>query len=95
MSICVEVVYAMPDEQTVIAVELPDGATVAQALAASGIFARHPRIDSAECAVGIWGRVVERARVLRDRDRIEIYRPLVVDPKQLRRVRAQKQRGGA
>lgn len=92
MTLSVEVVYALPDAQTVIDLRLPEGSTVADALAASGIFARHPELDAGECAVGVWGRVADRGQALRNRDRVEIYRPLTADPKQLRRRRAQAQR---
>ena len=92
MSISVEVVYALPLAQTSVVVELDAGATVAQALDASGIFARHPELDPLHCPVGVWGRVADRSQALRDRDRVEIYRPLTADPKQARRNRAQAQR---
>jgi putative ubiquitin-RnfH superfamily antitoxin RatB of RatAB toxin-antitoxin module len=94
MTIRVEVAYALPNAQTVISVALEAGATVGEALRASGIFERHPDIDAAGCAVGIWGRVVERSQPLRDRDRIEIYRPLQADPKEARRSRARSRRKG-
>jgi putative ubiquitin-RnfH superfamily antitoxin RatB of RatAB toxin-antitoxin module len=93
MTVEVEVVYALAGEQTIAAVRLPDGATVADALAASGVFAKRPGLDAAACKVGIWGKVVPRTQVLRDRDRVEIYRPVVADPKALRREKARRQRG--
>lgn len=92
MTLSVEVVYALPAAQTVIALQLPEGSTIADALAASGIFDRHSELDPDACAVGVWGRVADRGQVLRDRDRVEIYRALTADPKQLRRRRAQSQR---
>ena len=69
---------------------LPEGATVADALRESGIPARH---DIGQLAVGVWGGLVEPSDRLRDRDRVELYRPLAVDPKEARRLRQQKQRG--
>ena len=69
---------------------LPEGATVADALRESGIPARH---DTSQLAVGVWGGLVEPSDRLRDRDRVELYRPLAVDPKEARRLRQQKQRG--
>lgn len=69
---------------------LPEGATVADALRASGMSARH---DTRELAVGVWGVLAEPGDRLRDRDRVELYRPLQVDPKEARRLRQQKQRG--
>jgi len=76
-----------------IELRLPAGATVADALAASGMQARHPQIDLSVLPVGIWGAFCERHDALRDRDRVELYRPLRVDPKEARRQRQQAQRG--
>lgn len=70
---------------------LPDGATPAQALEASGWAQRFPELHAGEVALGIWGRLAEWASVLRDRDRLEFYRPLRVDPKVARRERFSKQ----
>lgn len=93
MTIHVEVVYALPAEQVIVPLELGEGASVQDALAASRIFESHPDIDRQACSFGVWGRKVEPGQVLRDRDRVEIYRPLVADPKQARRARAQAGRG--
>ncbi|HEY4066712.1 MAG TPA: RnfH family protein [Burkholderiaceae bacterium] len=71
---------------------LPAGATVADALSASGMQARHPAHDLAALPVGLWGAFCERGDVLRDRDRVELYRPLRVDPKEARRQRQAAQR---
>ncbi len=92
MTIRVEVVYALPGAQTVIGLALAPGSRGQGALDASGVFDRHPQIDAQGCVVGIWGRVVDRSQPLRDRDRIEIYRPLQADPKQVRRRRASLER---
>lgn len=67
------------------------GATVADALRESGLLQRHG-IEAAAAAVGVWGALAELQSVLRDRDRVEIYRPLLVDPKEARRLRQKKQR---
>lgn len=80
----VEVVFALPDVQQCIALELPEGATVADAIAASGVDARVVDDDH----VGVWNRRVTRTTVLREADRVELYRPIVADPKQARRTRA-------
>lgn len=88
-ALAVEVVYALPDRQTVLQVVLPEGATIGQAIAASGMLARHPTVDLETCRVGIFGHLRNLADVVRDGDRVEIYRPLVVDPKERRRRRAQ------
>lgn len=86
--ISVEVVYARPDRQVVLDVRLPEGATLGDAISASGIEARFPRDDMRECQVGIWGRITERDALLRDGDRVEIYRELLRDPREARRERA-------
>ncbi len=72
---------------------LPSGATVADALVASGMQTRHPAHDLTALPVGLWGAFCERSDALRDRDRVELYRPLRVDPKEARRRRQQAQRG--
>jgi uncharacterized protein len=72
---------------------LPAGSTVADALRESGMQTRHLGFDLAALPVGIWGAFCERSDLLRDRDRVELYRPLRVDPKEARRQRHQAQRG--
>lgn len=86
--ITVEVVYALPDEQTLLKQQVAPGATVAEAIEASGILQKYPQIDLAANKLGIFGKLVKADAVLRDRDRIEIYRPLIADPKEVRRQRA-------
>lgn len=88
----IEVCYALPSEQTLIAVELPEGATVRQALDASGILARYPQIDLAQQKVGVFGKLKPLDAVLADHDRVEIYRPLIVDPKAARQRRVERTR---
>lgn len=83
----VEVVYCpRPHETDLSVLDLPAGATLAQALAASGVCARHG-LDPAAVTAGLWGKVREADTPLRERDRVEVYRPLVVDPKEARRQR--------
>ncbi|CAB3655479.1 RnfH family protein [Trinickia soli] len=91
-SLSVEVCYARPEAQTLIAVTLPAGATVRDALAASGVAERHPEIDLAVAKVGIFGKLTTLDGPLADYDRVEIYRPLVVDPKLARQRRVEKTR---
>ena len=91
-TVSVEVCYALPGEQTLVAVELPAGATVRQAIDASGILARHPEIDLAAQRVGVYGKVKPLDAPLADHDRVEIYRPLIVDPKMARQRRVDKTR---
>lgn len=86
--ITVEVAYARPDVQVIFPVEVNAGATVVEALELSGITERFPEIDLAQSKVGIFGKLTQPGTVLRDRDRIEIYRPLIADPKEVRRQRA-------
>lgn len=73
-----------------VTVSLPHGATLLDAIRASGMLARHAEIDLAQAKFGIWGRVEPADKPLRERDRIELYRPLVVDPKEARRLRYRK-----
>ncbi|PPE70920.1 RnfH family protein [Caldimonas thermodepolymerans] len=84
----VEVAYVpqggAPD---IVALELAPGSTILHAVRASGVLGRHPEIDLATQRVGIWGKVKPLSQPLRDRDRVEIYRPLTVDPKEARRLR--------
>jgi uncharacterized protein len=86
--IAVTVVYALPAGATEIELVLPSGSSVAEALALSGIAARHPEIDLAAMAVGVYGVRVALDTRLSDGDRVEVYRPLQADPKDLRRRRA-------
>lgn len=83
----VEVAYAEPQRQFLRRIALPNGATVADAIAASDIAAEFD-LEVNELAAGIWYRVVARDAVLRDGDRVELYRPLQIDPKESRRRRA-------
>ena len=76
----------------VVDVSLPDGATLEQALRASGLLERHPELVLESIKVGIWGRNSTLAEALRDADRVEVYRPLQVDPKEARRLRYRSHR---
>lgn len=89
----VEVVYARPEEQVLLALEVEHGATVRQVIERSGIPDRFPEIGGAPARVGIFGKSAELEAVVREGDRIEIYRPLIADPKEQRQARA-KPRGG-
>jgi putative ubiquitin-RnfH superfamily antitoxin RatB of RatAB toxin-antitoxin module len=92
--IAVSVVYALPAGATEIELELPAGSSVADALALSGIATRHPDINLAAVTVGIYGARVGLDAKLSDGDRVEIYRPLQADPKDLRRRRAVRRGAG-
>ncbi|MGH8250886.1 MAG: RnfH family protein [Steroidobacteraceae bacterium] len=91
--IAIEVACAEPERQTVLALEVDAGSTAGDALERSGIFALHPGIDPAGCAIGIFGREVTRGTRLRAGDRVEVLRPLTHDPRERRRRLAR--RGGA
>ncbi|HVW64042.1 MAG TPA: RnfH family protein [Nitrosospira sp.] len=84
----IEVVYALPEKQVMHKVRVPDGTTAEQAVRLSGILEIFPEIDLSFNKIGIFGKVVKPGRVLRDSDRVEIYRALAVDPKEARRRRA-------
>ncbi|SUW62601.1 Uncharacterised protein family (UPF0125) [Buttiauxella agrestis] len=86
----VEVVYALPEKQYLLKVWLAHGSTVEQAIAASGILELRTDIDLTKNKVGIFSRPVKLTDTLNDGDRVEIYRPLIADPKELRRQRAEK-----
>ncbi|WP_210081449.1 RnfH family protein [Pantoea endophytica] len=88
--ISAEVVYALPDKQYMRAVTLEEGATVEQAIKASGLLSLRKDIDLNSNKVGIYSRPVKLGDVVQDGDRIEIYRPLIADPKELRRQRAER-----
>lgn len=92
-TIPVEVAYARPDVQRIVALEVPEGTTLREALYRSGIADLFPEIDLERAPVGIFGVVVkDREQVLRAGDRVEIYRPLIADPRAQRAERAKAQR---
>lgn len=84
----VQVAYALPDRQDIVTIELPEGASAQQAVEASGLLQKHPEIDLARNKLGIFAKLIKAEQVLRDRDRVEIYRALIADPKEVRRQRA-------
>ncbi len=84
----VEVMYALRDRQKGVLVRLPAGATVREAVERSGLLAEFPEIDLAVNKFGIWNKLAKVDAALRDHDRVEIYRPLIADPKEVRRQRA-------
>ncbi|WIO75658.1 RnfH family protein [Porticoccaceae bacterium LTM1] len=95
--ITVEVAYALPDKQKIIEMQVEEGTTARQAVLASGIDNHFPGIDLENARLGIFGQALgtkgleaaERYQ-LQPRDRVEIYRPLIADPKEVRRKRAEK-----
>ena len=88
--ILVEVVYALPEEQVLISLDVEQGTTAEQAVKLSGILEKFTDIDLTKNKLGIFGKATKADEVLRDKDRVEIYRPLIADPKESRRKRAEK-----
>lgn len=88
----VEVVYALPSDQRLITLEVPAQTSAREAIERSGLLAEFPDLDPAACGVGIFSRPIDLDTVLSDGDRVEIYRPLQIDPKAQRRARAKTQR---
>lgn len=86
----IEVAYALPDKQFLLHVTVAEGATVEQAIIASGILSLRDDIDLKKNKVGIYSRAVKLTDTVKEGDRIEIYRPLIADPKELRRQRAER-----
>ncbi len=84
----VEVAYARPDAQLILLIEVEEGTTLKEAVVRSGILEKFPEIDVEGGKFGIFGKLSKPDTVLRARDRVEIYRPLIADPKEVRRRRA-------
>ncbi len=90
--LAIQVVYCpVPGVSDLIALQLAGGSTVLDAVQASGLVGQH-RLAVADLRLGVWGKPREAQSLLRDRDRVEIYRPLTVDPKEARRLRYRKHR---
>ena len=83
-------VYDLPEQQLLLRVRLAEGASVEDAIRASGILEAFPDIDLTRNKVGIFSKLVKLDEIVRDRDRVEIYRPLIADPKEVRRRRAEE-----
>ena len=88
----IEVVYALPHEQILSKLQMPQHATVAEAITLSGIMEKYPGIDLGKNKLGIYGKLTRADVVLRDKDRVEVYRPLLADPKEVRRKRVEEGR---
>lgn len=87
-TIDVEVIYALPARQELVKLKLPVGATLQQAVEASGLQQKYPEINLASGKFGIFAKLSKTDTVLREKDRVEIYRPLLADPKEVRKQRA-------
>ncbi|MGB0712031.1 MAG: RnfH family protein [Gammaproteobacteria bacterium] len=81
----IEVAYARPDEQVILDLDVPVGSTIAEGIDLSGITNRFPEIDLDDADVGIWAKAKKTTDTVQHGDRIEIYRPLKADPKEVRR----------
>ncbi|MEQ5184494.1 RnfH family protein [Providencia rettgeri] len=86
----IEVTYALPEKQFLLSVKVAEGTTIEDAIIASGILTLRSDIDLKKNKVGIYSRPAKLDDVVQEGDRIEIYRPLIADPKELRRKRAEK-----
>lgn len=86
----IEVVYGVPQKQTLMSITIASGLTVEQAINESGMLTLFKEIDLSVNKVGIWNRAVKLSNEVSDLDRIEIYRPLIADPKEVRKRRAEK-----
>ena len=84
----VEVTYALPDKQSLISLEVEEGTTIKEAIEASGVLDTYDQIDLTRDKVGIFSKFSTLDTVLREKDRVEIYRPLIADPKKVRKERA-------
>ena len=87
-TITVEVAYALPHKQALLEIQVPVGSTVLEAAQRSGVSAKFDGVDLDNAKFGIYGKVVAPTQVLREGDRVEVYRPLVADPKEVRKARA-------
>jgi len=86
--ILIEIAYALPSQQVILPLKVTEGTTATQAVEASGILQKFPEIDLSQNKLGIFGKLVKADMPLREHDRVEIYRQLIADPKEVRRQRA-------
>jgi Uncharacterized protein conserved in bacteria len=87
-TIPIEIAYALPSQQIILKLQIEEGATAEQAIRISGILEKFPEIDLEQNKIGVFGKLGKQDNVLREHDRVEIYRPLIADPKEVRRQRA-------
>ncbi len=86
----VEVVYASTTKQSLLALKVPENSSIREVIIASGILQHYPEIDLANLSVGIFSKKTSLDQIVKAGDRIELYRPLIIDPKEARKQRAQK-----
>jgi hypothetical protein len=89
-TISVEVAYALPHKQALLALKVPVGTTALAAAQQSGITDKFEGVVLDDATLGIFGQVVAPGHVLREGDRVEVYRPLIADPKEVRKARAER-----
>jgi putative ubiquitin-RnfH superfamily antitoxin RatB of RatAB toxin-antitoxin module len=87
--VSIELVFATPQKQLLLALEVDRGATVADVISRSAVAEQFPDMQVSELAVGVWGKQVSREHVVRDGDRVEVYRQLQIDPREARRKLAE------
>jgi putative ubiquitin-RnfH superfamily antitoxin RatB of RatAB toxin-antitoxin module len=92
-TINVEVAYASPDRQVIVPLQVKPGTTLLDAIKLAGILEQFPEIDLAQAKFGIFSKISPAETILREKDRVEIYRELIADPKDSRRKRAEKKHG--
>lgn len=88
----IEVAFATPERQQTVAIEVPRGTTIAEAVASSGLAAAFPTFDFHALPKGVWGQKQPESHTVKEGDRVEIYRPLIKQPMDARRERAEKKR---
>jgi putative ubiquitin-RnfH superfamily antitoxin RatB of RatAB toxin-antitoxin module len=97
--LAVEVVYALPEEQTLLSIVVKKGDTVRDVILQSSILQEYPELDIDSLDVGLFGKATKMTQVVREKDRVEIYRPLIADPKEVRKRKAAEgkklKKGGA
>jgi len=97
--LAVEVAYALPEEQTLLNIVVDEGATVRDVILQSALLQEHPELDIDSLVVGLFGKATKMSHVVREKDRVEIYRPLIADPKEVRKRKAAEgkklKKGGA
>jgi putative ubiquitin-RnfH superfamily antitoxin RatB of RatAB toxin-antitoxin module len=86
----IEIVYALPHEQVLLKLDVPEQTTIIEAVKLSGLKEKFPEIDLEKGKFGLYGKLSKGDVVLREKDRVEIYRPLIADPKEVRKKRAEE-----
>ena len=86
----IEVVYALPNRQSLLSLPVPEGSTIEECIKLSGITKHFSDINLNEAKVGIFGRAEKLSSIVKAGDRVEIYRPLIADPREMRKLRAAK-----